>query len=120
MITSLGIFTSQNSSQNYFVFEKIDNEVKILLDDEAHYNSGQISGNPEMELKIDLVDLNEIQTITIKLLNGSGQFDQEDKHWEIRYELFLDDQPVDYIWEYADDSRTGIVFEKKYKLSEWR
>jgi hypothetical protein len=108
---------------DYFYFEKIDNIAIIYVEGEEVYRTEQVKGNPDLELTISLENfLNEgTQEILIQLENGhSYNPNIKDKHWEIRYELYLDDQPVDYIWEYADDSRTGIVFEKKYKLSEWR
>jgi DNA-binding XRE family transcriptional regulator len=123
LIFLFSLVPTQVESENYFYFEKIDNVAIIYVDGEEVYRTEQVKGNPELQLNISLENFvnEDTKEIYIQLENGhSYNPNIEDKHWEIRYELFLDGQPVDYIWEHADDYRTGIVFDKKYILSEWR
>ena len=123
MLVHFLMATAPVKNEDYLLFEKIDNVALILIDGKEVYRTEQVKGNPDMNLKISLEDFitDKTKEIVVQLENGhSYNPNIKDKHWEIRYELFLDSEPVDYIWEYADDSKTGIVFEKIYKLSEWR
>ena len=102
-------------------FEKIDNQVNILIDDTLVYTSGVIDDNPELELSVDLkqfIDSNS-KAFTIQLINGDPENPYvEDLHWEIRFEVMKDDQPVDFVWEFADDAETGEVLSLTYQLDE--
>lgn len=123
LLVSFMMTTVPVQSENFLLFEKIDNVALILIDGQEVYRTEQVKGNPDMNLKISLENflVNESKELVVQLENGhSYNPNIKDKHWEIRYELFFDGEPIDYIWEQADDSKTGIVFEKKYKLSEWR
>ncbi|MFT4737622.1 MAG: hypothetical protein ACI8QD_000744 [Cyclobacteriaceae bacterium] len=102
-------------------FEKIDNQVNILVDDTLVYTSGVIDDNPELELSVDLkqyISANS-KAFTIQLINGDPENPyMEDLHWEIRFEVMKDNQPVDFVWEFADDAETGEVLSLTYQLNQ--
>jgi len=122
-ILLLSVFSNPAKNENYFYFEKIDNIAIISIDGNEVFRTEQVKGNPDLNLKISIEPFltKDTKEIMVQIENGhSYNPNIKDEHWEVRYELFFDGEPIDYIWEQADDSRTGIVFEKKYKLSEWR
>jgi hypothetical protein len=99
--------------------EKVDNKVEVLVNDSLVYSTGVMEGNKELGLKVKLnpwLAPGENQ-IKVRLYNGSDVLiEQRDKHWEVRYELYRDDEPIDYIWEKGDDFKIGLTFEKSYQI----
>ena len=119
LLANLTTQTGKSDAEFSIVFEKVDNQVEIYAGKELLYTSGLIGNNPELNLSYTF-KLSDIKgsEITIKLKNGVTEDGNEsDRHWEIMYELFKNNEPVDYQWESADDYKTGIVFEKTYDLS---
>lgn len=113
------LFAAQDKPKCTVTFYKIDNRAEILVNEKVVYNSGVVDGNPDMEEVIGLdKHLTPGQnTITIKLMNGSEYLaSAKDPHWEIEYALLNAGYIVDDVWEYADDSKQGVVFEKTYQI----
>ena len=115
------LMRTQSEPVYYFLFEKVDNSVEIYFGDSLVYNTGVIESNPDTDLSFRFTrsDLRN-RRITLKLINGTDPNDpyQEDEHWEIRYELFMNDEPIDYQWESGDDYQVGTVFTIEYGPSD--
>ena len=107
-------------SPNYSIhFSKIDNQATIYVNDSLTYNSGVIDGNPNLNI---IVSLNKflnpgLNLVRVELENGSGEvFESFDEKWEIYYELFEDEFPIDYVAEKDDNGKQGLVFSMTHEI----
>jgi|GEM_PF-1622206 len=112
--------SKKNAETAYMMVYKIDNQLKIFVNDELEYNSGIIDGNPEMNR---LVPLSEYlkpgkNIVRIELYNGSGEegVGYFDEYWEIYYELFYNQVPIDYIHERGNDATNGMAYSKTHEI----
>ncbi|XOV93979.1 MAG: hypothetical protein ACFHWX_04575 [Bacteroidota bacterium] len=117
-IIPLAVFLQQKNDY-YILFRKIDNQVKVYLEDSLIYQSKLVDGNPELKLR---VDLNEYlkpgqNKIKVELINGSGLgFFEMDNNWEIFYEIFNNNDPIDYMSEESHNGTTGVVFSWTHEI----
>ena len=101
---------------------EIDNRVNVLVNDSLIFDSGTIHNSPEVNFKIDLTPyvITGDEEVKLKLLNGLEPYEpQADAQWEVRYDLIVDGEIVDFVHEYDDDGRIGEVFETTYIINEW-
>ncbi len=114
-------FVAQETNTFTLTFEKIDNRVEVLVEDSLIYNSGLIEGNPELTFKVDVTKhlVKGLNKLTIRVFNGSEYLpDQDDSHWEIRYEINQNGKLFDYIWDDGDEKVIGKVFEMTHYLEQ--
>lgn len=119
-ITTLPKLIDKNKDYT-IVFDRIDNKVEVMVNDSLVFSSGIIDNNPDLksDYKVYLGNyLTESKDeVIIRLYNGFEPYqDQDDKHWEIQYVILKGEEEYEYMWDYEDDYRLGIVFEEKYYL----
>ena len=111
---------SAESDDYYLLFTYIDNRVEVYAGDSLIFDSGFIEGNPDLQLQVDF-DPNNLKsnTLTVNLLNGEDvEVEQIDRHWEITYEIFKNEEPIEYQSESGDNYETGLVFSMEYDLND--
>ena len=103
-------------------FSKIDNKVTISVNDSLVYDSGTVDFNQQLNNNLS-VQLGNYLTkgrdkVIIRLYNGHEPYlkDEEDKHWEIEYQIIKNGVEIDLMWDMGDDNKKGLVFEEKYFL----
>lgn len=109
------------TTKHYFVFYKIDNKVKVYVNEKLIYESGLIDANPDFKLRVDMEEHIEKgkNTIRLELYNGSTHsFAIEDTHWEISFELFENDDPIEYRHEKSDNGKVGLAYEWNYIIQK--
>lgn len=109
-------------SKYILAFAKVDNTVNVYVNDSLIYTSGFIGHSPELDLKVDLGQFiaDAEDRIRIELFNGYPPYDDQiDPLWEVRYDLIINGEIVDFIHEYADDNGIGKVYENEYIIGEW-
>lgn len=103
----------------YILFTKIDNQAKVWVNGELKYNSGVIEGNPSnLGFKVDLSNYlsAEQNKIEIQLYNGSEDKTRSDEHWEIYYEIFENNKPIEFIHEYSNNRKLGLVYSNSHEI----
>jgi hypothetical protein len=50
-------------SKHYFIFYKIDNKVKVYVNEKIIYESPLIDGNPDLEMRVNLEEYRKIPTL---------------------------------------------------------
>lgn len=107
--------------EGYWIkFYKIDNQVKIYLNNTEVFDSGK--GAEKIEGDVAFGFTEKLQTgknqLRIELYNDPPYegFMGFDKHWEVFYELFKRDVPIDYIHEQADDGTNGMVWSQEHEI----
>ena len=90
------------------------------MEDSLIYQSKLIDGNPEdLNLKVDISEhlKQGLNKLKVELINGSGQgFFEKDSHWEIFYEIFKNEDPIDYMSEKSSNGTTGLVFSFTHEI----
>lgn len=106
--------------ENWVKFYKIDNQVKVFLNNQLVFDSGVGAEKKDEDISFGFTD--ELRKgknkLRIELYNDPPYegFMGFDKHWEIFYELFKEDVPIDYIHEQADDGKTGMVWSMEHDI----
>ncbi len=102
------------------IFRKIDNKVLLHVEDSLIYDSGTIAGNPDLEVEIFLTEYVEAGKIEIRVdgYNGVEPYNQADSHWEIVYDIFKNDEIIEFVREASDRGEVGKVFEEFHYLDE--
>lgn len=115
--------TNISASAGYILaLSKIDNSVNVYIEDSLVFASGTIHESPEVDFQLDLTQFikDESETLRIELFNGVEPYNSQiDPYWEIRYDLIIDGEIVDFVHEYGDDNGIGLVYENSYVISEW-
>lgn len=108
---------SQKSELCYLRFYQIDNEVKIYVNGELVDDSGIIE-KEEVDYVVPLTDYltSGSNRIVVELYNGNG-VSTTDKSWEVYYELFYNQVPVDYRNEQSDNGKTGLVYTMDHEIT---
>lgn len=113
---------AKGASDYILAFNKVDNKVDVFINDSLIYTSGFIGYSPELDLQVDFGQFikNGNEVLRIELYNGYEPYDDQiDPLWEVRYDLIIEGEIVDFIHEYGDDNGIGKVFETQYKINEW-
>lgn len=101
---------------------EVDNAVKVFMNDSLIFSSGTIHSSPEVDYQIDLTPMikDGSEVLRVELWNGVEPYEpQIDPIWEIRYDLVINGEIVDFIHEYDDDNTIGKAYENSYVISEW-
>jgi len=114
------IASTDQGNEYKVVFRKIDNRVLLHVDDSLIYDSGTVGGNPDLEIEIFLTKYVEMgkNEILIHGYNGVEPYNQADSHWELVYDIYINDQIVDFVREANDKGDVGKVFEEVHFLNE--
>lgn len=112
---------SQHEIEEYWIkFYKIDNQVKVFVNNAQIFDSGKNEEKAQEEIAVGLSHhLNRgTNEVRVELYNDPPYegFIGFDKHWEVFYELFNQDVPIDYIHEQADDGATGRVWHIEHEI----
>ncbi|MEP1094370.1 MAG: hypothetical protein ABJG78_04640 [Cyclobacteriaceae bacterium] len=112
---------SKGEDEYKIVFRKIDNRVLLHVADSLIYDSGTIGDNPELEIEFFLTQYvaegkNEIR---IDSYNGVEPYNQADSHWELAYDIYKNDELVEFVREASDTGDVGKVFEETHYLDEF-
>lgn len=114
---------AQVKNEKYLLsISEVDNSVKVYVEDSLIFSSGTIHGSPEVDYQIDFSEFisDESETLKIELYNGVEPFEpQVDPLWEIRFDLVINGEIVDFVHEFGDDNGIGKVYEINYVISEW-
>lgn len=116
---------TEEISANGFVLAitEVDNSVRVFIDDSLVFSSGTIHSSPEVDFKIELNPFikDGTEELKVEVYNGVEPYEpQHDPLWEIRYDLIYNGEIVDFIHEFGDDNKIGLVYENVYILEEWK
>jgi len=109
-------------SEHMVVFTKIDNTVKLFVNDSLIFSSGLIPNSPELDLRVDLTPFikDGSEKIRIELYNGHEPYtDQLDPSWELRYDLILNGEIADFDHLIENNNALGMVYQNEYLVNEW-
>lgn len=112
--------TTDQKDSYKIVFRKIDNKAILFIEDSVIYDSGTIAGNPDLEVEIFLTEYVERGQIEIRIdsYNGVEPYNQADSHWELVYDIYKNDEIIDFVREANDNGDVGKVFEEFHYLDE--
>lgn len=112
---------SSSEIEDYWIkFYKIDNQVKVYVNSKEVFDSNTNGEKIEKEISFGLTkylskgnNQIKIELYNDPLFEGYTGFD---KHWELFYELFKKDIPVEYFHEKDDDGQHGRILFLKHEI----
>lgn len=120
-------YSSENLDKYRIHFYKIDNLAKVYVNDNLSYVSRYMDKNPELNLYVGLSESLEPgkNTIRVELYNGlqeeiqslkKEEMESMDEKWEVYYEVFKENEPIDFIHEKASNKRSGLVYTSIHEI----
>ncbi|MEQ9374971.1 MAG: hypothetical protein RIG68_07340 [Imperialibacter sp.] len=120
LISQFAFSQPQQAAKGHFIrFYKADNQVKVYLNDSLLFTSKVFDGNPDLNLDVNLAPhlAKGLNSIKVELYNGYENNDyKEDRFWEIRYEMFNNNQSIDYMHQFSSNGAAGLAFEYKHEI----
>lgn len=105
--------------RNSILFSRIDNQVKIFIDDKLIYDSGIIDGDPDLNIEVDLNPhlKSGDNFVVLEVLNAECK-ECITNQWAVRYEVFQNNESVDYVYESDEDKDLGynVKFTMDYEF----
>ena len=88
------------------------------INDSTIFDTGTVYG--EYNRTIDLTpyvnaDKNDLK---VELYNGKPPYDTHSPSWMIVYDLFINDELVEFVREEKNDGKVGLVFTERHDLSD--
>ena len=112
-------FLQDKGNKYYIVFTKIDNQAKVYVEDSLVITTKLYDENPDLNVRYDLNKFLKKgkNTVRVELLNGSGDwFFEFDSDWEIFYEIFKNNDPIDFMSEDSSEGGLGLVFSFTHEI----
>lgn len=109
----------QLKNHYYIKFSRIDNQAKVYLEDSLIITTKLYEGNPDLNVEFDLNDYLKkgINNVKVELINGSGDgIIGYDTYWQIYYEIFENNIPIDYMSDKSNNGTTGLVFSMTHEI----
>jgi len=109
----------QNTDRRYIRFYKIDNKINVYVNDSLIYESKTFDGNPDLKIDVDLEDhlVKGANLVKVELYNGYEDNDyKKDRFWEIRYEMFNNEESIDYMHQFSSNGAAGLAFDYSHQL----
>lgn len=120
LLTIFGQPLEKQGSEGYYIkFTKIDNRVKVYVNDKMAYDSDLIDGMPDLDLRVSIDSLinKGYNKVKVELYNGSDMNSVlTDSRWEVRYEIFKDDLSLDYMYQISFNGKQGLVFQGDHEI----
>ena len=113
--------TKENQKKNEckLVLNHVDNRVIIYINDSTIFDTGIVPGGP-YEKEIDLTDL--VQSgetdLRVELYNSNPTDETIKPGWMIVYDIFVNDELIDFIREKRNETKEGLVYTETHDLSD--
>ncbi|WP_420582930.1 hypothetical protein [Reichenbachiella sp.] len=105
--------------RNSIIFFEIDDWVEVFVDGKQVFKQAAAGGDLDEEIEFDLNPFikGKIDPIVeIKLINALCHTCESGNGWRVEFEVYQDDESVDYIIEEGDSMGGNVVFTVEY---EW-
>ncbi|MEO9870101.1 hypothetical protein [Ekhidna sp.] len=104
--------------QYKLVLRHVDNRVIVYVNDSTIFDTGTVYG--EYVRNIDLTKyVNAGQTdLKVELYNGKPPYDTMSPGWMIVYDIFINDELVEFVREEKQDGKVGLVYTESHDLSD--
>ncbi len=124
MFTVLFILLSSifQKTEYALTFSKVDNRVNVFVGDSLIFDSQNIDQSPELEFTVSLSDYLSTANKNIKVIlyNGHPPYTAEvDPLWEVRFELFRNQEELDFFHESGNNNALGKVLEIEIDLNNY-
>ena len=104
--------------QYTLVLRYVDNRVIVYINDSTVFDTGTVYG--EYVRNIDLTKyVNAGQTdLKVELYNGKPPYDTVSPGWMVVYDIFINDELVEFVREEKQDGKIGLVYTESHDLSD--
>ena len=100
------------------VINYIDNRAIVYINDSTIYDSKTVNG--VMDIRIDLTPYVEVgmKDLKVELYNGKPPYNVASPSWKIVYDIFINDELVEFVSEGERDGRVGLVHTEIHDLDD--
>lgn len=109
----------QSNETHQIRFYKIDNQVKVFINDKKVYESEVIDGNPELDIRVNIEEflVKGYNLVKVELYNGSQlNAYKSDTNWEIRYEILKGEESIDYMHQASAEGKKGFSIDFQHDI----
>ena len=111
---------SQRSGETEYrmIISHIDNRAVVHINDSVIYDSETLYGPVDVELDLTAYVNTGKTDLKVDMYNGKPPYNTSSPGWLIVYDLYVDDEIVEFVSEGAEDGRIGLVYTESHDLSE--
>lgn len=104
--------------QYKLILKHVDNRVIVYMNDSTVFDTGMQPGGP-YEKEIDLTQfVNANKTnLKVELYNSNPPNETMKPGWMIVYDIFINDEVVEFVTEKKNEGTVGVVFTETYDLA---
>ncbi len=111
--------TSTGDTDEYkLVLKYIDNRVVIHMNDSIVYDSKTVYGAYNIEIFLTKYVNAGMTDLKVDLYNGKPPYNIASEEWKVAYDIFINDQLVEFVAEGKKDGKLGLVHTEEHDLSD--
>lgn len=101
----------------YLILKYINNRAVVFLNDSLIYDSKTVDGAFEVEVDLSEYVKAGMTDLKVELYNGVPPYNTASPDWQIAYDIFINDELVEFVSEESKDGRIGLVHTETHDLS---
>ncbi len=107
-----------DGDQYKMVIRHVDNRVVVSINDSTIFDTGTVYGEYVREIDLTSYVKANKNNLKVELYNGKPPYDTHSPGWMIVYDLFINDELVDFVTEERNDGKVGLVHTERHDLSD--
>jgi len=117
-VSSNNIFAQNDTVKNAIIFNVIDNQAQVFVNDELIFDSG-VMAKFDLQLEVDLNKyLIKAKNVVKIVLNNALCEDCMSNPWSVSYEIYENGELADYIYESGENGK-GLGGEVYNESLDW-
>lgn len=110
--------SSADGDEYKLVLKYIDNRVVIHMNDSIVYDSKTVYGAYNIEIFLTKYVNAGMTDLKVDLYNGKPPYNIASEEWKVAYDIFINDQLVEFVAEGKKDGKLGLVHTEEHDLSD--
>ncbi len=99
------------------IIKFINNRAVVYLSDSLIYDSQTVDGAFNIELELTKYVEAGLTDLKVDVYNGQPPYNTASPDWKIVYDIFINDELVDFVSEESKDGRIGLVHTETHDLT---
>lgn len=110
--------SSGEGDEYKLVLKYIDNRVVVHMNDSIVYDSKTVYGAYNIEIFLTEYVNAGMTDLKVELYNGKPPYNIASPEWKVAYDIFINDQLVEFVAEGKKDGELGLVHTEEHDLSD--
>lgn len=100
------------------VISYINNRAVVYMSDSLVYDSETVDGEVNVEVELTPYVESGMTNLKVEMYNGTPPYNTASPDWKVAYDIFINDQLVEFVTEESKDGKIGLVHTENHDLSD--